>query len=102
MYEGIRLLELKKGSSEGTTYSVKVFTPSMLMAIDAQITIGKTENVDLLGRIVPLTKATVEMTIPGAGVMTITNYADSKLKMQKSVMPMAGMTIRLRKVMVPI
>ena len=95
MYEGLRLLELKKGSAEGTTYSAKMFTPSMLMAIDAQITIGKTENVDLLGRIVPLTKSTIQMTVPGAGAMAITNYADSNLKLQKAIMPVVGMTIEL-------
>ncbi|MHC4346764.1 MAG: hypothetical protein ACYSUP_19010 [Planctomycetota bacterium] len=48
-----------KTSGEGTEYAVKVFSPSMLEALDAQIRIGGTKNVDLLGRVVPLTEVTL-------------------------------------------
>jgi hypothetical protein len=95
MAEGLRLETLRKGLKEGTQYSVKIFSPGILQAVDAQIHIGPKENADLLGRVVPLRKVTTTLNMPGAGEITSTGYVDEDLRVQKSVMPIAGMRIEM-------
>ena len=95
MAEGLRLLQLKKGLKEGSSYSVKIFSPGILQALDAQIHIGPKRNVDLLGRVVALTEVTTTLNIPGAGEMVSTSYVDENLRTQKNIMPMAGIKIEM-------
>lgn len=95
MYEGMRLLALKKGLKQGTKYTAKVFSPAMLQALDIQIEIGSKKNVDLLGRVVALTEVTSSYNLPGAGAMASTSYVDDDLRDQKVIMPVAGMQIEL-------
>jgi len=95
MAEGLRLLTLKKGLKEGLSYTVKVFSPGMMQALDAQIRIGPKRNVDLLGRVVALTEVTTTMTMPMVGEIVSTSYVDKELRVQKDVMPMMGMQIEM-------
>ena len=95
MAEGLRLLTLKKGLREGLSYTAKIFSPSMMQALDARIRIGPKQNVDLLGRVVALREVTAAMTMPMAGEIVTTSYVDDKLRMQKTVMPMMGMQIEM-------
>jgi len=95
MSEGLRLLTLKKGLKEGTQYSVKVFNPGIMQAVDAQISIGAEQNVDLLGRVVPLREVTTTFVMPGAGEVVSTSYIDRDFRMQKDIMPIAGMQIEM-------
>lgn len=95
MAEGLRLLQLKKGLKQGSTYTAKVFAPSMLQAVDARIQIGPKRNVDLLGRVVALREVTTAMTMPMVGEIVSTSYVDDELRMQKTVMPMMGMQIEM-------
>ena len=95
MAEGLRLLQLKMGLKEGSSYSVKIFSPGLLQALDAQIHIGPKRNVDLLGRVVALTEVTTTLNIPGAGEMVSTSYVDENLRTQKNIMPMAGIKIEM-------
>ena len=95
MAEGLHLLQLKKGLKEGSSYSVKIFSPGILQALDAQIHIGPKRNVDLLGRVVALTEVTTTLNIPGAGEMVSTSYVDENLRTQKNIMPMAGIKIEM-------
>jgi len=95
MAEGLRLLALKKGLKEGTSYTAKIFSPAILQALDTQIRIGPRRNVDLLGRVVPLTEVTSTYIMPGAGEIVSTSYVDDELGTQKSIMPMAGMQIEM-------
>jgi len=95
MAEGLRLQTLKKGLEEGTEYSVKIFSPGMMQAVDAQISIGPKQNIDLLGRVVPLRKVTTALNMPGAGKVVSTSYVDRDLRMQKSIMPIAGMQVEM-------
>ncbi len=94
MSEGLRLLERKKGLKEGTTYTVEVFAASMLTALKAEIRIGATRNVDLLGRVVPLTEVTTVIKAP-TGAVTTTSYTDSKFRMQKTVMSVVGIDVEV-------
>ncbi|MHC4639724.1 MAG: hypothetical protein ACYTBV_19835, partial [Planctomycetota bacterium] len=64
MSEGLRLLTLKKGLKEGTQYSVKIFSPGILQALDTQIHIGPKQNIDLLGRVVALREVTTTLIMP--------------------------------------
>ena len=95
MAEGLRLLTLKKGLREGLSYTAKIFSPSMMQALDARIRIGPKRNVDLLGRVVALREVTTAMMMPMAGEIVTTSYVDDKLRMQKTVMPMMGMQIEM-------
>ncbi len=95
MMEGLRLLMLRKGLKAGTSYSVKVFSPSMGRAVDAQIRIGPKENIDILGRVVNLTKVETVMSMPGMGEIVTTNYVDDELNELKSTTPALGMMLEL-------
>jgi len=95
MAEGLRLLTLNKGLKEGTEYTAKIFSPGILQAIDARIHIGPKQNVDLLGRVVALTKITTRYVMPGAGEIVSTSYVDDNLRMQKTISPIAGMQMEM-------
>jgi len=95
MAEGLRLLTLKQGLKEGTTYTAKIFSPGILQALEAQIQIGPKQNVDLLGRVVALTEVTTIMKLPAAGEIVSIGYVDEDLRLQKTIMPIAGMQIEM-------
>lgn len=95
MAEGLRLRTLEKGLKEGTQYSVKIFSPGILQALDAQVSIGAKQKVDLLGRIVELTEVTTTLNMPGAGEIVSTSYVDEDLRVQKNIMPVAGMKVEM-------
>ena len=93
MSEGMRLLHLERGLTEGTTYNVKAFDPSMMQVVDVEVKVGSKQNVDLLGRVVALIEVTSTISLPQIGPMISTEYYDDELQLQKSVMPVMGMTI---------
>ena len=95
MAEGVRLLGLKHGLKEGTTYTMKLFSPSMGQALDTEIRVGPKKNVDLLGRVVRLTEIVSTTQLPGAGAITTTSYVDDQMRMQKSSMPMMGFQVEM-------
>jgi hypothetical protein len=95
MAESLRLFELKQGMKKGTAYSVKVFSPGMMDAIDVEVMVGEKKKVDLLGRVVSLTEVSNTMIMPGAGRITTTGYVDDEFQLKKTVMPIAGMQIEM-------
>ena len=94
MSAGLELLERKHGLTEGTTYSLKAFMGSMLAAIDARTTIGAKEKVDLLGRVMTLTKIETVLNTP-MGQITSTSYIDDTYIARKTVEPLLGMTMEM-------
>lgn len=95
MAEGLRLLSLKKGLEEGTLYFAKIFSPGILQAVHAQVRIGPKQSVDLLGRVVTLQQVTTTLNVPGAGEIVTTSYVDEALRVQKSIMPIAGIQVEM-------
>jgi hypothetical protein len=95
MAEGLRLLTLKKGLKEGTEYSVKIFSAGVMQAVDTKISIGSEQNVDLLGRVVTLREVTTTLIMPGAGQIVSTSYVDRDLRMQKNIIPIAGLQVEM-------
>ena len=93
MSEGMRLLLLKYGLAEGTTYTVKLFDPSMMQVVDVEVKVGPKQNVDLLGRVVALTEVQSNVSSEQIGSLISTEYYDDKLRLQKSITPVMGMTI---------
>ncbi len=93
MSEGMRLLHLKHGLTEGTTYTAKFFDPSMMQVVDVEVKVGPKQNVDLLGRVVALTEVQSNVSSAQIGTLISTEYYDDKLRLQKSVTPVMGMTI---------
>ena len=95
MAEGLRLISMEKGLKEGTSYNVKMFSPGMMDAVDSRVSVGARQEVDLLGRVVTLTKVETTMSMPGTGEMTTVGFVDEELRALKSIMPMAGMKIEM-------
>jgi len=95
MAEGLRLLQLKKGLKEGCSYTAKVFSPTIMRAVDVEIYVGPKQNVDLLGRVVALTEVTTTIKMPGAGEVVSIGYVDNNLRLQKNIMPMMGIQIEM-------
>jgi hypothetical protein len=95
MAEGVRLLSMEKGLKEDTTYDVNIFNPSMMAALGSRVKIGAKEEVDLLGRVVTLTKVEMAISMPGMGEMVITSFIDEKYNALKTVMPMMDIKIEL-------
>jgi len=93
MSEGVRLLHYKHGLIEGSGYSVKVFDPTAMQAIDVKVKVGSKQNVDLLGRVVTLTEVQSTASFAQLGSLTSTEYYDDNLRLQKSIMPVMNMTI---------
>ncbi len=94
MSEGLRLLEMEKKLIKGLSYTARVFSPSMLSAIDAVVEVGDKTNVDLFGRVVPLTEIKILMKTQGADIPT-TSFVDEDLNAMKTLMPLMGMTLEL-------
>ncbi len=95
MSEGLRLLTQRKGLKAGTAYTARIFTAGMMQALDANIVIGESKNVDLLGRVVKLTEVTTTLNAPTTGQITSTGYIDDEMRTLKSSVPMAGMQIEM-------
>ncbi len=95
MAEGLRLLALRKGMKEGTSYTVPLFSPSLMQAVDANITVGAKENVNLLGRVVSLTKVQTALNADQTGEVVTTSYVDDQFRELKSSMPIAGILVEL-------
>jgi hypothetical protein len=93
MSEGMRLKILERGLREGTTYNVKFFDPSMMQVVDVEVMVGPKQNVDLLGRVVALTEIKSTVSSEQVGSMVSTEYYDDEFRLQKSIMPVMGMTI---------
>jgi len=93
MSEGMRLLLLKHGLTEGTTYTVKLFDPSMLQVVDVEVKVGLKQNVDLLGRVVALTEVQSNVSSAQIGALVSTEYYDDNLRLQKSITPVMGMVV---------
>jgi hypothetical protein len=92
--EGLRRLSASKGLKEGTQYTAKAFTGSMLKAMEVAVTVGPTKDVDLLGRVVKLTEVKTVMTGP-TGRIESTSYVDENLDALKTIVPMMGMQLEM-------
>jgi hypothetical protein len=95
MAEGLRLIELEKKLKEGTSYDVNVFSPGIMAAVYSRVKVGAKQDVDLLGRIVSLTKVETVMSMPGTGEIASIGYVDEQLRALKSIMQMAGMNVEM-------
>jgi len=92
--EALRLLSVRKGFKEGTRYTAKAFMPSLLKAVDANVTIGASKQVDLLGRVVELTEARTVMTGPTGRIESV-GYLNADGDALKTVTPMMGMQMEM-------
>jgi hypothetical protein len=59
------------------------------------VKVGTKENIDLFGRIVPLTKVETVMSMPNTGDISTINYGDDQYESLKTVMPMMDIKIEL-------
>jgi predicted ribosome-associated RNA-binding protein Tma20 len=94
MSEGLRLLQAATGLKAGSVVETMIFSPETMTALKAKSKIGAKEKVDLLGRVVALTKVVTQMETP-EGAFTATDYVDNDLVSQKTVMPIMGMNLEL-------
>jgi hypothetical protein len=94
MAEGLHLLQLKKGLVEGTSYEATLFSPALLSTVEAQMHVGPTVSVDLLGRVAALTEVKTSMQTLSGAAKSI-NYVDKQLRSQKIVIPMMGINLEM-------
>jgi len=95
MAEGSRLLQEEKGLQEGAEYSYQIFDPSMARVLDAKISVGTKELVDLLGRVVSLTEVTTILSMPGMGEIASSSYIDENFSLQKNLSSIMGITMEM-------
>jgi hypothetical protein len=95
MSEGMRLLSLKKGLKRNTKYEARVFVPDFMDAIDATLRVGSRQNVDLLGRVVQLTRIDTTMSMPGQGKIHSASFVDDDCRVHKDISQIAGMEIEM-------
>lgn len=93
MDEGFRLLLKENGLVEGTSFICKIFYTDELQACERHVSVGPTKNVELIGRIVPLTEITITDKTP-LGTLTWTDYVDNDFKSQKSVCYFGGLELK--------
>ncbi|MDH7599588.1 MAG: transglutaminase-like domain-containing protein [Sedimentisphaerales bacterium] len=93
--EGLRLLTERHGLKAGVTYKATVFIPSLLQAVQTQVTIGPKKSLDILGTTMELTEVKTSMDVAGTGQMTTTSYVDDELRSHRTIMPMAGMVFEM-------
>jgi hypothetical protein len=94
MPQGVRLFQMKRGLVEGDKFKTRMFVPSMLIAVDAEVTTGGKKTVDLFGRVVTLTEQIVTMKMQGQSLRMV-SLVDSELNAMKSTLPMMGMNLEL-------
>jgi hypothetical protein len=94
MAEGLRLLELEKGLAQGTEYTAVMFSPILLASVKVRISVGATENIDLLGRVLNLAKVDIFMQTL-SGPINSTSYVDTEFRAMKTIVPMMGMKLEL-------
>ena len=92
--EGLRLLQAKTKLKQESVIDAVTFDPETRAAIKAEIKIGPREKVDLLGRVVELTRIETQMEAAG-GTFNAIDYVDKDLISQKTVMPVMGMKIEM-------
>jgi len=95
MADGIYQHFMTKGMDEGTSYSAKLFSPSLLQAMDMKVTIGSMESVDLLGKQTELRKVLIDSVIPMAGLIETVSYVDEDGTALKTYTSLMGMKMEL-------
>jgi len=95
MAEGLRLLTLEKGFKPDMKYTASLFSPGIMQAVTAKVTIKDKREVDLLGRVVKLTETTTALNMPGAGEVLSTSFVDDEMRVLKSIVPIAGMVVEM-------
>lgn len=90
MAEGARLFALKNGLKEGTKYNIKIFSPSLMQALDTDIVVGPKKSVDLLGRVVFLTEMVSKTKMAEAGEIESRSYVDDQFWIKKNIIPIMG------------
>lgn len=95
MNEGLRLLSLKRGLKPGTRYTARVFTPSVMQALDMDISIGNEQAVDLFGRVLNLVEVITRYSLPSSGQIQSTGFVDHEYRALKTVAPLAGFNLEM-------
>jgi Transglutaminase-like superfamily len=92
MIEGARLLGLKHGLREGTTYAFDYFNPADQTVISTKRRIGKKCKVDIMGRIMELVAMEEAATVAGIP-MASTYYIDESQDMHKQTTTIMGISM---------
>ena len=92
--EGLALLQKAKGLKPGTKYTAKTFMAGLMQAADADVTIGEKTQVDVLGRVMTLTR--VDMVArTGKGEIPTTVYVDDDYVTHKMTMKTMGIDVEM-------
>jgi hypothetical protein len=94
MAEGIRLAGIKHGLKPGITWKATLFTASIMEPMEVLVTVGEANDIDLLGRVVRLTKVTAKMTA-STGPMTQVSWVNADYETMKMTTDAMGMKIEM-------
>jgi hypothetical protein len=94
MSEGLRLATIKHGLKPGTAWKATVFTASTMEPMPVSVLVGEANDVDLLGRVVRLTKVISTMNMAGT-TMVQTTWVDSDCRTMKMTTSAMGMDIEM-------
>lgn len=91
---GLQLLAKAKGLKKGTTYTEHVYDTAMLQANEVDVVVQGRQKVDLLGRVLELTRVDSVMK-SASGEMSQAAYVDDEYNALKQVTPMMGMKLEI-------
>ncbi|MFA5554516.1 MAG: transglutaminase-like domain-containing protein [Phycisphaerae bacterium] len=93
--EGLLLMQKEKGLNQGSQYSVKIFSPTTLQALETKISISDKKTIDLLGRPLNLTQVITRTNVFMAGEIVTETYVDENFRILKTITPMMGMKLEM-------
>ncbi|MFA5422881.1 MAG: transglutaminase-like domain-containing protein [Phycisphaerae bacterium] len=94
MAEGMLLIQKEKGLAEGTEYSLKMFSPSLMQAAETKIRVGPKRDVDLLGKMVTLTEVESVVNMFTGAVKSV-SYVDDEFNTLKTQTAMMGIKLEM-------
>lgn len=93
--EGLLLMQKKQDLNQVTQYSVKIFSPTTLQALETQVSVGDKKSIDILGRALSLIEVITKTNVFMAGEIVTTTYVDENLRTLKTITPMMGMKLEM-------
>jgi hypothetical protein len=95
MGEGYRLLLMEAGLVQGTQCAARLFSPESLQAAEVTVTVGATQNIELLDTVERLTEITTALQVPSVGQAVTTSYVDDELRTLKSSVSYSGVRFEM-------
>ena len=94
LFEGQRLLAIEHGLAEGSSYQSPNFLIGALQVVQTKVKIGATVPVELLGKVLKLTKTTTFIEF-GTTTLQMVSYVDEFYHFKKMQIPLMGSQLEM-------